>query len=165
MKESIKRLKYSIKRSKRSIYIKKSIYFILFHHYWSLSISFRSVLINSNCFDIFWTDNNQFRSDELKSGFKFGSKKLIKRRFDHDISRFGDLDRLHCLSLEVEPVVERMKHSFNKELLCMGERHGIRGLLHCLPLHGSAVQVLLGAPLLDLCFVFIITCAVLKNNI
>ena len=35
----------------------------------------------------------------MDSDGKFGSKKSIKRQFDHDISRFGNLDLLHRLSL------------------------------------------------------------------
>ena len=38
-------------------------------------------------FNIFRTENNQFRSDELNSGFN-----LIQSPFDHNVSRFGDLD-------------------------------------------------------------------------
>ena len=73
-----------------------SIYFDIFYLFWSLFDLSRLILNFSiiNC-----TRFNWFRCDHLKSGFKFWSKMLIKRQFDHDINWFGDLDQLDCLSL------------------------------------------------------------------
>ena len=42
-------------------------------------------MINFDIFDIIQTRFNPFRHDELKSGFKFGSKKFITRQCDHNI--------------------------------------------------------------------------------
>ena len=81
------------------------IYFDIFDINRSLWISFRLKSIDFNLFDIIRTCFNQFLCDEIKSGFKCGSKKSIKSRFNHDIFQFGDLDGLHRLSLlsTVEP--------------------------------------------------------------
>ena len=87
--KSIKRPKKSIKISKKQ---NQSTYFDFFDHYWSLSIDFDLVAI-------FWTDNNQFCHNELKSGFKIGSKKSIKSQFDCDINWNLALDRLDRQSL------------------------------------------------------------------
>ena len=76
--ESIKRSKKLIKRLKNSIYIKKPNLMAKVDFFRSLMDLFQS---NSN-FSI------KFHCDDLKSGVKFGIKKLIK-------SRFGDLVQLH----------------------------------------------------------------------
>ena len=76
-------------------------YFNIFDYFGSILISYRLKLIGFELFDINWTRFNQFRHDNLTSGFKFGSKMLIRRRFDHDMSRFGDLDWLDHLSLSL----------------------------------------------------------------
>ena len=52
-----------------------------------------------NFFFIIRTHFNWFCHDDSKCGFKFRSIMLIKRRFDHEISRCGNLDRLQGLSL------------------------------------------------------------------
>ena len=78
---------------------KLSIYFNIFDNFWSILISFLLKSIDFKLFNIIRTRFNQIRRDNFKSSFKFGSKMLIKRRFDHNISRFGDLDQLHCLIL------------------------------------------------------------------
>ena len=44
---------------------------------------------------------NPLCCDCLKSGFKFGSEKSIKRQFNHNISWLVDLDRLDHLSLNL----------------------------------------------------------------
>ena len=98
-KKSIKKSKLLIKRSKLLIYIKKSIYFDFFGPFQFISISYQLKSIDFDLYDIIQTHFDQFCHDELKSGFKFGWKMLIKRQFDHNISGFGDLDRLHRLSL------------------------------------------------------------------
>ena len=71
--------------------------FWLFYINWSFSISFQKKLIDFDLFNIIGICFNRFCHDELKSGFKFGLKKSIKRWLN--ISRFGDLDQLNCLSL------------------------------------------------------------------
>ena len=68
-------------------------------NYQPILISFWSILID---FDLFYTIPtwfNQFRHDDKFRFQEFGSKKLIKRRFVHDISRLVNLDWLDCLSL------------------------------------------------------------------
>ena len=88
-----------IKRSKMSIYIKQVNSFRLF---WLISNNFDIKLIYFDwfyLFNIFGTDFNQFRHDDYKSSYKFGLKKLIKSRFDHDLSWNLSLSWLHCISL------------------------------------------------------------------
>ena len=98
-KESVKRSKLSIKRLKLSINIEKVHLFWLFQ---SFLIYFDLLLIYV---EQFWTFQlslkpfNWFGHDELKSGFKFGSEKLNKCWFDHDIKQNLALDRLHHRSL------------------------------------------------------------------
>ena len=75
------------------------IYFDIFDNFWSISISFWFKLIDFKLFDIIGTCFNPFRRDNLTSGLEFGSKMLIKRWLDHDITRFGDLDWLDRLDL------------------------------------------------------------------
>ena len=66
-------------------------------------MSFQSLLIDFNLFDVFWTDFNSFHRDELTSGFEFGLKMLIKSQFGHGISQNLSLSRLHRLSLSIAP--------------------------------------------------------------
>ena len=129
-KWSIKRTKLLIKRLKNTKcfdffdhfqFISISFWFIL-SSFWSILISFWSILISFwSRFDQFWSfiDNlkkfNRFCHNQLKSGFKFGLKKLIKRRYDHNIRRFVNLDLLDCLSLhESLP-----KHNFTKRVFSL----------------------------------------------
>ena len=79
--KSIKSLKESINRSKKSNYIKKFIYFDFFDYYQSPSITFRSLSINSNLLDIFPREKNWFGLDELYSGFKFRLKMSIQSQY------------------------------------------------------------------------------------
>ena len=69
------------------------IYFDLF------SISFQSLSINFDLFDIIWTRFNRFHHDHWFGFQELGSKKSIERPFNHYVSRLVDLDRLDCLSL------------------------------------------------------------------
>ena len=78
---------------------KKLMYFDFFDHFQYNLISFRLKSIDFELFNLFLSSWNQFRHNNSNSGDKFRSKKLIKSRFDHDISQFGDLDWLHCLSI------------------------------------------------------------------
>ena len=77
---SIKRLKKLIKRLKKSIYMEK----VEFNQKsWSFQSLFDHFRSNSN-FSIKFTANYRFCRDNLKSGFKFGSKKSIQSWFHHD---------------------------------------------------------------------------------
>ena len=79
--------------------LKKSIYFYFFNYFCSIWISFWLKLIDFDLFDIIRTHFNRFRHEVLKSGFKFGSIKSIKRWFDQYISPFGNLNQFYSLSL------------------------------------------------------------------
>ena len=81
------------------IYIKKVEIIQLFQY---KSIIFDLFLIKVkkiDHFDMIRTCFNQICCSELKSGFKFGSKKLIKRQFDNHIKQNLALDRLDRQSL------------------------------------------------------------------
>ena len=65
------------------------------------TISFWSLLIDFDLFDIIWTRLNRFCHDNWFGFQDFRSKKSIKRLFDHDISQFVNLDRLDLLSLQM----------------------------------------------------------------
>ena len=115
LKDRLKLIKISKESIKRS---KKSIYFDFFDHYWSLLILIWSLSIEFELMDIFWTDNIQYCSNELKSGFKFGLKKLIKSRFHHNISWLVDLDRLDRWKLVENDYTKNKRCIFNKKQNC-----------------------------------------------
>ena len=71
----------------------------------SFLISFWLKLIEFDLLNIIRTCFNWFHRDELKSSFKFRSKKSIKTRFDNNISWLVNLDHLDLLSLVI-----RVKH-------------------------------------------------------
>ena len=71
-------------------------------------------MIKFELLDIIWTQFNWFHREELKSSLKFGSKELIKSRFDHDKRQFVDLDRLDCLSLILPLHIKLREKSFLK---------------------------------------------------
>ena len=78
---------------------KRSIYFDFFDQYQSILISFWSLLIDFDLFNILCTLFKWFCHDHSDMGDKFGLKKSIKCWFDQDISWLVDLDQFDNLSL------------------------------------------------------------------
>ena len=105
----LKDWKSKLKDWKSQFISKESIYFGFF----IITISFWSLLIDFGHFFIIRTDDNQFCCGKLKSDFKFGSKKLIKSRFDHNISWNLALDWLDRQCLHKSTVAQIAEFNLN----------------------------------------------------